>query len=96
MIIYLAFHYLSGGWSPFHHILNPQILAMMKSVHQEKSMLRDVHDGNPCMGRTGQEELVLIIPQSGWLLSKHSTMCKLFCDPRIEISMPNSSHYHIS
>jgi hypothetical protein len=23
-------------------------------------------------------------------------MFKLFCDPRIEISMPNYAHYHIS
>jgi hypothetical protein len=32
---------------------------------------------------------VLIIPQGGWLLSKHSTMFQVFFDPRIEISMPN-------
>jgi hypothetical protein len=31
-----------------------------------------------------------------WLLSEHSTMFKIFCDPRIEISMPNNPHYHIS
>jgi hypothetical protein len=45
----------------------------------------------------GQEELVncSLIPQSGWLLSKHTTMCKLFCNPRIEISMPNNPYYHI-
>jgi hypothetical protein len=40
--------------------------------------------------------VVLIIPQGGWLLGKHSTMCKLFCDPRIEISMPNNPHSRIS
>jgi hypothetical protein len=42
----------------------------------------------------GQEELVsriaLIIPQSGWLLCKHSSMFKLFFDPRIKIFMPNT------
>jgi hypothetical protein len=54
--------------------------------------------GSHLKGRTlrviGQEELavVMIIPQGDWLLSKHSTMCKLFYDPRIEISMPNNPH----
>jgi hypothetical protein len=40
--------------------------------------------------------IVLIIPLGGWLLSKHSTMCKLFFDPRNEISLPNNPHYHTS
>jgi hypothetical protein len=31
----------------------------------------------------------------GWLLSKHLKLLELFCDPRIEISMPNNPHNHI-
>jgi hypothetical protein len=47
-------------------------------------------------GKRNQSAIVLIIPQGGWLLSKHSTMCKIFFDPRNEISMPNNPHYHSS
>jgi hypothetical protein len=45
-------------------------------------------------GKRNWSAVVLIIPQGGWLLSKHSTMCKLFFDRRNEIAMPNNPHYH--
>jgi hypothetical protein len=43
-----------------------------------------------------EKTAIWLIPQGGWLLSKHSTMCKIFFDPRNEISMPNNPHYHTS
>jgi hypothetical protein len=54
---------------------------------------------NLCPVLKGQEELVSCSSDysTRWLaLSKHSTMCKIFFDPRNEISIPNYPHYHTS
>jgi hypothetical protein len=38
--------------------------------------------------------VVLITPQGGWLLRKHSTMFEIFFDPRIEISISNYPQFY--